>query len=75
MRSRDDLRRQARTLSLANDADRGEPQLNGLTATPVSGEVRQTVRGPGPEETVCKLGLGRRSRVFECYKPERLPGP
>jgi hypothetical protein len=25
MRSRDDLRRQARTLSLANDADRGEP--------------------------------------------------
>src|SRR5437899_6857238 len=25
MRSRDDLRRRARTLSLANDADRGEP--------------------------------------------------
>jgi hypothetical protein len=25
MRSRDDLRRQARTPSLANDADRGEP--------------------------------------------------
>ena len=39
MRSRDDLRRQARTLSLANDADRGEPQPNGLTVKPVSGEV------------------------------------
>jgi hypothetical protein len=24
---------------LANDADRGEPQLNGLTVKPVSGEV------------------------------------
>jgi hypothetical protein len=24
---------------LANDADRGEPQLNGLTVEPVSGEV------------------------------------
>ena len=39
MRSRDELRRPARTPSLANDADRGEPQPNGLTVKPVSGEV------------------------------------
>jgi hypothetical protein len=27
---------------LANDADRGEPQLNGLTVTPLSGLVLDT---------------------------------
>jgi len=81
MRSRDDLRRQARTLFPGQrrrsrrastkllDGDGGEWRGCWLP----KGCLRQTVRGPGPKETVCKLGLGRRSRVLECTSPNGCP--
>src|SRR6202011_4839329 len=77
MRSRDDLRRQARIFPLANDAARGEPpreiliRLNSMTEwiSEATGRLspRSTMR-PRPS-----LGWSLLPKLVK--EPERLPGP
>ena len=59
MRSRDDLRRQASSFSLANDADRGEPQPNGLTVKPSEWRGSGAAKGVVCDRPCADLAPGR----------------